>query len=29
MMDNLIIRPEEQGDYRNVEKLIRESFWNV
>ena len=28
-MDNLIIRPEEQGDYRSVENLIRESFWNV
>ena len=28
-MDNLIIRPEDQGDYRNVENLIRESFWNV
>ena len=28
-MDNFIIRPEEQGDYREVENLIRESFWNV
>ena len=28
-IDNFIIRPEEQGDYRNVENLIRESFWNV
>ena len=24
-----IIRPEKPGDYREVENLIRESFWNV
>lgn len=28
-MDNFIIRQEEQDDYRAVENLIRESFWNV
>ena len=27
-MKNYIIRPEKQEDYREVENLIRESFWN-
>ena len=27
--NNIIIRPEKKGDYRAVENLIRESFWNV
>ena len=26
---NLIIRNEKEKDYRNVEQLIRESFWNL
>ena len=26
---NLIIRPEQPEDYRAVENLVRESFWNV
>jgi len=26
---NLIIRNEEKKDYRNVEELIREAFWNL
>lgn len=26
---NYIIRPEEEKDYREVENLVRESFWNV
>ena len=28
-MDNLIIRPETEKDYRAVEELTREAFWNV
>ena len=28
-MKNYIIRPEKQEDYRKVENLIRESFWNI
>ena len=28
-MKDYIIRPEETKDYREVEELIRESFWNV
>lgn len=28
-MSNYIIRLEEQKDYREVENLVRESFWNV
>ena len=27
--DNIIIRLEQKEEYRNVESLIRESFWNV
>ena len=26
---NYVIRPEEKEDYREVENLVRESFWNV
>ena len=26
---NIIIRPETKDDYRVVENLTRESFWNV
>ena len=29
MSQSLIIRPETAGDWRSVENLIRESFWNV
>ena len=29
MSKNCIIRPETENDYRAVENLIRESFWNV
>ena len=29
MDSNITIRPERPGDYRAVEHLIRESFWNV
>ena len=29
MNDNLIIRPEREEEYRDVENLVRESFWNV
>ena len=29
MSTNYIIRPEEKKDHREVENLIRESFWNV
>ena len=29
MNDNCIIRPERPGEYRAVENLVRESFWNV
>ena len=28
-MENLIIRSEEEKDYRTVEELTREAFWNV
>ena len=28
-MKNYTIRPEEKADYRAVETLVRESFWNV
>lgn len=28
-MDNIIIRRETEKDYRAVENLVRESFWNV
>ena len=26
---NITIRRETEADYRNVENLVRESFWNV
>ena len=29
MRENVIIRRETEGDYRAVEELVRESFWNV
>ena len=29
MEHNYIIRPETQDDYREVENLTREAFWNV
>ena len=29
MKENIIIRRETEGDYRAVEELVRESFWNV
>ena len=29
MDSNIIIRPERPGEYRDVENLVRESFWNV
>ena len=29
MKDTVIIRPETEADYRAVEELVRESFWNV
>ena len=29
MKENLIIRPEEPKDWREVENLVREAFWNV
>ena len=29
MDSNIIIRPERPGEYREVENLVRESFWNV
>lgn len=28
-MDNVIIRLEKKEEYREVENLVRESFWNV
>ena len=28
-METVIIRPERKEDYREVENLVRESFWNV
>ena len=27
--DNIIIRLEKQEEYREVENMVRESFWNV
>ena len=27
--DNLLIRLEKEEDYKEVESLVRESFWNV
>ena len=29
MKDNVVIRPETEKDYRAVEELTREAFWNV
>ena len=29
MNNNFIIRPERESDYREVENLVREAFWNV
>lgn len=29
MKDNIVIRSEEKGEYRKVENMVRESFWNV
>ncbi len=29
MFENVIIRPEREEEYREVENLVRESFWNV
>ena len=29
MMKNVIIRLEKETEYRDVENLVRESFWNV
>ncbi len=29
MDNNIVIRPERKEDYREVENLVRESFWNV
>ena len=29
MKNNVIIRGEEKNEYREVENLVRESFWNV
>ena len=28
-MDNVIVRPERKSDYRAVENMTREAFWNV
>ena len=28
-MDNIIVRPERKSDYRAVENMTREAFWNV
>ncbi len=28
-MDNIVIRRETESDYRAVENLVREAFWNV
>lgn len=27
--DNIVIRPEKKEEYREVENMVRESFWNV
>ena len=29
MKNNIVIRIEEKSEYREVENLVRESFWNV
>lgn len=29
MNNNIVIRLEEKSDYREVENLVRDSFWNV
>lgn len=29
MENNIVIRLEEKSDYREVENLVRDSFWNV
>lgn len=29
MKNNVIIRGEEKNEYREVENLVRESFWNA
>lgn len=29
MKNNIVIRLEEKSDYREVENLVRDSFWNV
>ena len=29
MKENIVIRSEEKGEYRKVENMVRESFWNV
>lgn len=29
MKDNIVIQSEEKGEYRKVENMVRESFWNV
>ena len=29
MNDNVIIRPEREEEYRDVENLVREAFWNI
>lgn len=29
MKDNIVIRSEEKGEYRKVENMVRESFWNI
>ena len=29
MNGNVVIRPEREEEYRDVENLVREVFWNV
>ena len=29
MKNNIVIRREEKSEYREVESLVRDSFWNV
>ena len=29
MKNNIIIRIEEKSEYREVENLVRDSFWNI
>ena len=29
MKNNIVIRIEEKSEYREVENLVRDSFWNV